>query len=207
MLQIVRGIEQGTTEWHELRLGRMTASHAQEIANCGKGLDTLCRKIAGQIFTNTIAPSYKNENMIIGNEEEHYAREAYEILTGNDVEQVTFGIYSDYVGASPDGLVGTDGGIEIKRKTFEKHCDLLFGVEPFESKYIWQCRMNMLVFDRQWWDLLSYNPLFKGKSLFKLRLHREEQYDEQLLKGFEKGENLIKKYLSILDETTQLKLE
>lgn len=200
MLQIIRDIEQGTPEWHNLRMSRMTASHAQEIANCGKGLNTLCRKIAAQIFTNTIATTYKNQNMLIGNEEEHFAREAYELMTGCDVEQVTFGIYSDYVGASPDGLVGSDGGIEIKRKTFEKHCDLLCGADQFESQYIWQCRMNMLVFDRQWWDLISYNPLFKEKSLFGIRIYREEQYDEKLLKGFEKGEELIKEYLSILNK-------
>lgn len=198
MLQIIRDIEQGSPEWHDLRKGRMTASHAQEIANAGKGLDTLCLKIAAQIYTDTIAPSYKNENMRIGNEEEDFARKAYELTTGCDVEQVTFGIYSDYVGASPDGLIGEDGGLEIKRKTFEKHCNLLCGIEKFESKYLWQCRMNMLVFDRQWWDLVSYNPLFKEKSLYKIRLVRDAKYDEILLKGFERGESLIKEYLSML---------
>lgn len=56
----------------------------------------------------------------------------------------------------------------------------------------------MLVFDRQWWDLVSYNPLFKEKSLHRVRLFRDTKYDEQLLKGFEVGETLIKNYLSIL---------
>lgn len=201
MLRIIRDIEQGTPEWHQYRIGRMTASHAQEIANCDKGLETLCSRLAGQIYTGTIASTFKNDDMIVGNEEEHFAREAYELYTGNDVEQVAFGIYSDFVGASPDGLIGDDGGLEIKRKTFDKHLALLLGREKFESKYIWQCRMNMLIFDRQWWDLISYNPLFKNKSIHIVRLHRETKYDELFLKGFEKGEKLIKEYLSILNET------
>ena len=106
MTQIIKNIEQGTPEWHELRRSRMTASHAQEIGSAGKGLDTLCRKIAAQIFTGEIAPAYKNENMLTGNEEEHFARSAYEFERDVEVEQITFGIFSDYVGASPDGLVG-----------------------------------------------------------------------------------------------------
>ncbi len=199
MTQIIKDIEQGTPEWHELRRGRMTASHAQEIGNAGKGLDTLCRKIAAQIFTGEIAPQFKNEAMLIGNEEEQYARFAYELERGVDVEQIAFGIFNEYVGASPDGLVGTDGGVEFKRKAFEKHADLLLGAEDFETKYVWQCHMNMLVFDRKWWDLCSYNPLFKERSLHIVRIERDPAKDAALLAGFEKGEALIKEFLSTLN--------
>ena len=199
VMKIIRDVEQGTPEWHEYRRTRMTASHAQEIATADKGLQTLCRKIAGQIYTGELAPcAFKNQNMITGNEEECFAREAYELTQGVDVEQIGIGLYSDYVGASPDGLIGDDGGCEFKRKTFEKHNDLLLGAEKFESKYVWQCHMNMLVFDRQWWDLVSYNPLFKDRSLYIQRIYRDPAKDALLLNGFKVGEELIKAYLNEL---------
>lgn len=199
MIQIIKDIEQGSPEWHELRRTRMTASHAQEIGTAGKGLKTLCRKIAAQIFTGELASDgFKNEAMERGSEEETFARSAYEFERSVEVEQIAFAIYSDYVGASPDGLVGEAGGCEFKRKTFEKHNDLLLGSESFESKYIWQCHMNMLVFDRQWWDLVSYNPLFKNRALHIIRILRDPAKDAALLAGFAKGEELIKQYVAEL---------
>lgn len=197
-MEMLYNIEQGTPEWLELRKGRMTASHAQEIAANGKGLETLCRRLAAQIYTDSLAPTYKNDNMICGSEEEHFARSAYEFETGQKVEQVGFVIYSDFVGSSPDGLVGTDGGVEYKRKTFEKHNDLLLNADKFETKYVWQCHMNMLILNRQWWDLVSYNPLFRNKSIYKERIYRESECDAKLLAGFQRGEQLIKEYINQL---------
>lgn len=192
---------QGTEEWHKVRLGKMTASHAQAIAAGDKGLETYCRQLAAEIFTGTRPESYKNEDMQRGNDDEQFARDSYSLVTGREVEQVGFMVFDkfEHVGASPDGLIGGDGGLEIKRKTNLKHNDLLLGAEKFESKYIWQCKMNMLIRGAEWWDLVSFNPNFKGKSLFIQTITRSAEDDEKLLRGFEKGEQLIKHYLEILN--------
>ncbi len=192
--------KQGTEEWFELHKDKMTASHAYCIATGGKGLNTYCRKIAAQIYTGIIPATFKDKNMQTGNDEEEYARIAYELSTGNKVEIIGFGIYDEYTGASPDGLVREDGGIEIKRKTFEKHNDLLLGAEEFEEGYIWQCKMNMLVFDRSWWDLISYNPNFKENSLFIKRIERNKEDDRKLIEGLKKGKQLIQEYLNMYNK-------
>lgn len=186
---------QGTEEWHALRLGKMTASHAKTIAVNGKGLETYCREVAAERFTGVAFESYQSPAMMVGIEEEDDARTAYELTTGNDVMQVGFAEMDEFFGASPDGLVGLDGGIEIKRKTSKCHNDILLGIVDFEPEYVYQCHANMLVFDREWWDLVSYNPNFKGRSLFIKRIERDSKIDEQILKGIEAGKALIMDYL------------
>ncbi len=192
-------IDQGSFEWHAARLGRMTASHADTIAASGKGLATYCRQIAGEIYRGAPFESYTSDAMQSGKNEESFARNAYEITTGAEVVQVGFATRDDIpdFGASPDGLVGLDGGVEFKRKTDKCHNDLLLGAENFESKYVWQCHANMLVFDREWWDLCSFNPEFKDRSLFVVRIFRDRTCDEKLLNGIEAGRQEIRRYLSI----------
>lgn len=196
-MQIV-DIVQGSEDWFNLRLGKLTASHALAIENGGKGLDTLCRRLAAEIYTKSSVEKFTNDDMETGIEEEKYARMAYEMSSGHTVNEVGFVLYNHFCGCSPDGLVNEDGGIEIKRKTFIKHNDLLLGATAFESQYISQCHMNLLITDRSWWDLISYNPKFKSKSLFIKRIQRSKEKDDKLIQGIELGKKLIKKYLDIL---------
>lgn len=197
MIEIYNCI-QGSDEWHSLRLGMLTASHAQAIATQGKGLETYCRQLAAERFSGIKPDSYKSDAMIAGIEDEPIIRSAYTLETGNEVSEIGFVKFNDYAGCSPDGVVGNKGGVEFKRKTFNKHNDLLLGHEDFESSYIWQCHMNMIILDREWWSLCSYNPLFKNKSLFIKIIERSKEADDKLLAGFDIGEKLIKKYLDML---------
>lgn len=204
MQPTIYNFNQGSDEWFAIRRGKMTGSHAQAIATAGKGLDTYTSEIAAELFTGKGKKQYKNSAMQNGNDTEDLVRTAYEMYSGNSVYQVGFAQYNDYVGCSPDGLVGNDGGIEIKSRDSDEnsysttHLNLLLGEEEFESKYVWQCYMNMLVFDRQWWDLMSYDPSFKGKSLYVVRLYRDKNKDAKLLNGFVVGEQSIKTKLQIL---------
>lgn len=202
---IIYDCQQGSPEWIELRRGKMTASHAQQIGNAGKGLDIYTSEIAAELFTGKTAKTYKNASMQNGNESEYLARIAYEMKTGYTVSQIGFAQYNAYVGASPDGLVGSDGGIEIKSRDSDDesysttHLKLLLGEEKFESKYIWQCHMNMHVLDRSWWDLISFDPSFKDKSLFIERIYRDPEMDKRLLSGYETGAKLIETKLKKLN--------
>lgn len=196
---IIHDLKQGTDEWFDIRLGRMTASHAQAIATQGKGLDTLCRKLAYERFTRVREAGFKNEAMQRGNDEENFARTAYELDTGRQVTEVGFVEYSEYVGFSPDGLIIAENrGVEFKRQNNERHGDILLGAAPFDSGYVWQCRMGMLIMGYGAWDLCSYNPHFKHKSLFITEITQTAEAEDKLLGGFEMGEELIRRYVEQL---------
>ena len=108
----VHNIDQQTPEWYEARALRLTASKAQAIGTGGKGLETLVwEKLAEK---NSIADKeyYSNVHTDRGNELEPQARSIYELETGNAVTEVGF-VTDDTIskvgGASPDGLVESDG--------------------------------------------------------------------------------------------------
>lgn len=90
---------------------------------------------------------------------EGFAREAYELETGNVVQQVGFITHPDFpsVGASPDGLIGTDGGLELKcPRSSAIHLERFLSGIPAE--YIPQIQGCMWVTGRKWWHFCSYDP-------------------------------------------------
>lgn len=190
---IHREIQQHSPEWYEIRKGKMTASHAQAIGNTGKGLETyiediICDKIATEI-------GYHNEAMQRGNELEAPARMLYEFTTGQMVEEVGFITYNDYVGCSPDGLVGDKGMIEIKARNNKLHLGFLLGKE-IDSATIWQMQMQMVIAERNWCDFGSYNPNFKAQPLFIKRFYLDTVMAVKLKTGFAMGEMMIKELLN-----------
>src|SRR5690349_12115357 len=110
----IHNFDQGSPEWYSIRLGKFGSTDAQAVASNGKGLETLCYEKVAEIVTQKPRESYSNADMERGKLLESMARSAYEIQSGNLVEQVGYIEQSEYVGTSPDGLVGVDGMIEIK---------------------------------------------------------------------------------------------
>lgn len=192
-MKIYKDIIQQTDEWDEIKKGKMSASHGTAIGNCGKGLDTYVVSIVKGMIVKQ-KDSYSNSDMDRGNELEPIARQEYEFEYGVTVDQVGFIEYNDYVGVSPDGLIGEDGLWECKARNDDKHFDLLL-TEKVDSGTIWQMNMQMLVSDRKWCDFVSYNPNFK-QSLFVKRFYPDEKKQSALLKGFEVGEQKIKELLN-----------
>lgn len=187
----INNCEQGSEEWFECRKGRLTGSHAQAIGNQGKGLDTYITELMAQYYSSGEKEQFTSKHTERGNELEPIARDIYSLETGNQVEQVGFCEYNDYVGVSPDGLVGDDGLIEIKSiddTGYFKY--LLNGESEIDSKYIWQIQMQLLVTDRKWCDFVAYNPNFK-KSMFIHRITPDLEKFEALKKGFEIGQTKI----------------
>lgn len=189
-MEIIRGIEQRSPEWFNLRKLKMTASEAQAISACGKGLETYITELCCNYFSNAEEERYTNKDMQRGIELEAEAKNLYELETGNKIEQVAFVIYNEFVGCSPDGLVGNDGLVEIKCHNNIKHFKMLLG-EPIESGYIWQMQMQMLICERLWCDYVAYNPNFKDLFIIK-RIERDIEMQQKLLRGFERGKELIK---------------
>ena len=111
-----------------------------------------------------------------GNEDEGAARDCYSFVTGNEVEQVAFvkHPYLDCAGCSPDGLVGSDGLVEIKRKIPALHIAYILKNEV-PTEYRKQMMFQMACTGRQWCDFASYCPeLPEEMQLFVIRYHRND---------------------------------
>ena len=186
---IIHNIAQRSDEWFDIRQKKMTASHGQVIGNCGKGLTSYIRKIMYEYFSSAERESFGNKHTERGNKLEPTARFIYEMHTGQNVEEVGFIEHSEYVGCSPDGLVGTDGMLEIKCPDDKGYLDLLLDKKP-ESKYIWQMQMQMLVAERNWCDFMAYNPNFKQDKFIQRYYPDPEKY-AKLNTGFIMGEALM----------------
>lgn len=167
--------EQRSDEWYEVRLGVPSASSFDKLITMkgepSKQAEKYLYKLAGEKVSGIVEDTYQNGAMIRGCELEDEARELYQFITGNDVEQVGFCL-TDYCGCSPDGLIGDDGGLEIKCPNMATHVEyLLNGGLP--STYYQQVHGSMYVTGRKWWDFMSYYPNIKP---FIVRVERDEAF-------------------------------
>lgn len=186
---IIHQMEQRTDEWRAIRAGKLTASNAQAIAACGAGLETLVYKTVAEKYSSGKYKNYSNESMERGNDLEDVARTLYAMERSIDIQQVGFIEYNEFVGFSPDGLVGEDGGIEIKCHDDAVHLRFIIS-EKVESKYIWQIQMALLITGRAWWDYVAYNPNF-AKGLIVKRISPDKKAHEKLIEGFKIGAQKI----------------
>lgn len=174
-------IEQRSAEWFAERCGKVTASKiADMMARTQKGWGASRANYAAQLvcerLTGTVEPSYTNAAMQWGNDWEPAAREDYGLLVGEFVEEVGF-VHHPSIGmsgASPDGLVGDDGLVEIKCPNSATHIATLRG-EPIADKYIKQMQWQMACTGRQWCDFASYDPrLPERMRLHVIRVPRDQ---------------------------------
>lgn len=193
-MKIYKELLQGTPEWFDIRKGKVTASRAQAIASNGKGLETYINEVVSEYFSSAEKEHYSNIHTERGNELEPVARSMYELMNNVVVDQIGFCEYNEFVGGSPDGLIGTDGMIEIKCPEDKVYFNILMD-EKIDSGYIWQCQMNMLVLERKYCDLIFYNPNFE-KSMKIFRLLPDEVMFEKLKVGFQNAEEQIIKLIS-----------
>lgn len=185
----IHNMEQRSDEWFAIKKGKASASRAQAIGNGGKGLENYVIEIMAEYYSIAERENYINEHMQRGIELESIAKQVYELEHDCEVREIGFAEYNEYIGCSPDGLVGKDGMIEIKCPCDRIYLGILIN-EKIDSGYVWQCQMNMLILKRKWCDLIFYNPNFK-KSMYIKRLKADKKTHEKLLKGFEKVEEEI----------------
>ena len=198
----IYNFSQRSPEWYNIRKLKGTASKATEIITRGKGLDTLAKTLLYQYFSNNIEESYSNEHTERGNELESVAKSVYELENSIYVKDVGFIEYNEYIGCSPDGLIGENGLLEIKCPSDRVYFDYLLG-ETIDNKYMNQIQMQLLITGREWCDLFFYNPNFKINSITH-RIFPCKKYFENLIDGFERLEELIKKYKSEYESRTNI---
>jgi putative phage-type endonuclease len=197
-------IIQGTDAWHQLRLGRVTASRVADIMAKTKTGVSASRQnylieLALQRVTGTIEPTYTNDAMAWGTATEPQARVAYEVKTGNFVDQIAFVNHPtiEWFGCSPDGLVSNDGLIEIKCPNSATHWATIKDGKP-PTKYLIQMQTQMAVTNRQWCDFVSFDPRMPERSqLFICRVERDKTMIDEI-------ESEVMKFLSEVESEVNL---
>ncbi|WP_295732167.1 lambda exonuclease family protein [uncultured Bartonella sp.] len=199
-------ILQRTPEWFELRLGKVTASRIGDLmAKTRSGYSAsranYMTELAIQRLTGAVGQGFTSPAMQWGTEQESNARNAYSFFTENEVEEIAFINHPtiEQAGASPDGLVGDDGLVEIKCPNTATHLDTLL-TGKINNKYILQMQWQMACSGRKWCDFVSFDPRFpEDLKIFIKRVERDDKLIAEITAE-------VKKFLAELDEImTQLK--
>lgn len=180
--------DQRTDAWMQERLGHVTASCLHKVmakTKTGPGADraNYAAQLVCERLTGERTESFVNAAMIRGTELEPQARAAYEFKTGIDVTEVGFILHPEieWTGASPDGLAGPDGLVEIKVPNPATHIATLQGA-PIDRKYLYQMQWQARCCDRAWIDFVSFCPVLPGP----MQLHVQRvQRDDALIAELE----------------------
>lgn len=177
-------IVQGSPEWHQLRLGKVTASRVADIVRKTKtGASATRQRYLGELvaerLTGVVADSFKSKDMEWGSETEAEARAAYAFYSGAALQHVPFVDHPslDMCGASPDALVGDDGLVEIKCPATHTHIATLLGA-PIDPDYVIQMLWQMECTHRVWCDFVSFDPRMPEEM--KMHVARVWKDDERL---------------------------
>jgi putative phage-type endonuclease len=174
-------LEQRSPDWFAARCGKVTASRIADLmARTKSGYSTSRANYRAQLIcerlTGCVEPSYCNPAMQHGIDTEAEAREAYQQHMLCTVEELAFAEHPTITmaGASPDGLVGDDGLVEIKCPITATHIDTLLN-GAVADKYVKQMQFQMACTGRAWCDFVSYdNRLPEAMRLFIQRVPRDE---------------------------------
>jgi putative phage-type endonuclease len=200
---------QKSPEWFSARLGKVTASRvADVIAKTKSGYsasrDNYMAQLICERLTGQKGESFTNAAMQWGTETEPLARSAYEAYADLMVEEVGFVPHPKITmaGASPDGLVGASGMLEIKAPQTNTHIETLLS-QSVPTKYITQMQWQMRCCKRQWCDFVSFDPrLPQDLQLFVKRV----EFDASYVAMLEEEVNLFLKELDMkVTKLTNLK--
>lgn len=197
-------VVQGSVEWMESRLGRVTASRMVDVLAKVKSGEAAARanyraELVAERLTGKQQESFTNAAMKWGTECEPIARAAYEAEYGllvNEVGMIQHPLI-EMSGASPDGLVSIDGLIEIKCPETKSHIEtILSGEAP--SKYIPQMQWQMACTGRAWCDFVSFDPrLPSDMQMFVKRVLRDDdlirQYEAEVTRFIEEVDEIVQK--------------
>ena len=204
---MIAQLTQGSPEWHQARLGKVTASRISDVAAKIKtGWGASRAKYMGELIAESLTheptPSYTNAAMQHGTDTEPQAAAAYAFYTDAELELVGFVDHPkiDQAGCSPDRLVyvsgkkGVENGlVEIKCPQTSTHIDTLLG-GSIPKKYIDQMYWQMACTRREWCDFVSFDPRMPPASqLFIRRVERDEERIKEL-------ENMVVEFLFEMNE-------
>jgi putative phage-type endonuclease len=191
---------QGSAEWRQARLGKVTGSRIADVMATTKSGPSASRanymaELLIERLTNNEAEHYHSKPMERGLMLESDAMAAYSRLINSVIDEVGFVPHPTIAmaGASPDGLIGEDGLVEFKCPHAATHLELLLsGLIP--TKYIHQMQWEMACTGRKWCDFVDYDPRFpEPMRLWKKRVNRDNKWIENL-------ETNVLRFLAELEE-------
>jgi putative phage-type endonuclease len=197
-------IEQRTEEWFNQRLGKVTASKVSDvIAKTKTGVSASRENYSTQLtlerLTNQKAEFYSNAAMEWGTATEPQARQAYEVYREVFVDEIGFIDHPIIAmsGASPDGLVGDDGLVEIKCPESKTQMETLLS-QKVPNKYQPQMQWQMACTGRKWCDFVSYDPRMpENLRIFVQRVERNDVYIKML-------EEEVRVFLEEIDQKVEI---
>lgn len=157
-------MEQRSEEWIKIRLGKVTASRIADVTAKTKTGWSASRanymaELLSERLTGEPRDTFTNAAMQWGTDMEPQARRVYEFMEGVEVQEVGFVPHPtiSMSGASPDGLVGDLGLVEIKCPNTATHIETLLGA-PIDAKYLKQMQWQMACTSREFCDFVSFDP-------------------------------------------------
>lgn len=175
-------VTQGTDDWQALRLGKVTASRIADLmartrTGWGTSRANYMAELVAERLTGIKAEGFSNAAIKWGLEQEPAARDRYEFMCDVDVVQVPFIDHPRIAmtGASPDGLIGDEGLVEIKCPLTATHIETLL-TGDIREKYIYQMQWQMSCTRRLWCDFVSYDPRMPERmQYFCKRVERNDR--------------------------------
>ena len=181
--------EQGSDAWFAARLGKVSASRVADVISktktgWGASRANYAAELVAERLTGVTAEKYSNAAMAWGTETEPQARSMYEFMRDCTVQTVGTVLHPtiEMSCASPDGLVGDDGLIEIKCPNTATHIETLLG-DAIAGKYMTQMQWQMACTGRLWCDFVSFDPRMNGElQLYCRRIVRDDAKISELEK-------------------------
>lgn len=214
---IVHECEQGDRRWWALRLGRPTVSRFARILT-PKALQysSAAQAFAAELIAEKMLGKPVDDKEVDtiwtrrGSEEEAAARKWYSFYRDTEVTEVGFITTDDgKVGGSPDGLVGDDGGVEIKCRSAKKHMACVLGIEPIAD--LLQVQGYLWLTGREYWDVVAYNSELPKRIQRRYPVPAVQEamteYIEQFLGEMETAEKALAKRGDVLEDDELLLLQ
>lgn len=202
-MKIIRNIEQGSEEWFRLRLGKVTGSRFKDVCTKGTGgaisktVESYAYELATQIVSQELTESFKSAAMQRGNDEEPAAAFRYQIETGNVVEEITGFDVNPNVFVSPDRIIGSDGGLEIKNPNSSTQIQYIrAGILP--KAYQMQVQGCIWGGEREWWDFMSYDDRLPHGQIYLMRIWRDDKMIKTLVENINTTIDVRDKYVEEL---------
>ena len=194
---------QGSPEWHAVRCGKVTASRVCDILRKTTGVSKMRRTYLGELVAERLSGTQSGHGFVSpamqwGKDAEDAARAMYEFMHDVTATRVGFVIHDTIAmaGASPDSLIDTGGGLEIKCPNSATHIATLLGAE-IEPDYIKQMQWNMACTGRAWWDYVSYDPRMPAEmQLYVRRVYKDDAAIREM-------EREVMTFLAEVDDTVR----
>ena len=216
-LEIYDGFEQGDEQWHAARRGILTASVLGQFITpktikvaANDKTRAMAYQLVAERITGVTENTYVSRDMEEGHFFEPIARDIYSAHYA-PAEEVGFMVRDDWgfrIGYSPDGTVGDDGLIEIKRRLAKFQLATILADEV-PAEHMAQCQTGLLISGRKWLDFISY---CSGMPLFVKRVYPDPAWQKAILEAasiFEgNAAQMISDYtIAVLDRPTTERID